>query len=69
MDKISLKNFRRFTELKNIENKGITFLVGPNNSGKSSITKAFWLLGTINWRKIPRFIFFDEPDTNDDNID
>jgi predicted ATPase len=40
MNKIGFKNFRRFKELKGIEFSGVTFLVGRNNSGKSTLVKA-----------------------------
>jgi predicted ATP-dependent endonuclease of OLD family len=68
MDKIFIRNFRRLTNLNGIENKGITFLVGPNNSGKSSVTKAIWLTHDIDWKTLPAFIFFDEEDINDNNL-
>lgn len=44
MNKIGFKNFRRFTDFKPIEFKGITFLVGRNNSGKSTLVKALLLI-------------------------
>lgn len=44
MNKIGLTNFRRFNLLKPIEYKGITFLVGRNNSGKSTLVKALLLI-------------------------
>ena len=44
MTKIGFKNFRKFEEFPTIELGGCTFLVGPNNSGKSSFLKAFMLL-------------------------
>ncbi|MBL7766297.1 MAG: AAA family ATPase [Chitinophagaceae bacterium] len=44
MNKIGFKNFRRFKELKDLEYKGITFLVGRNNSGKSTLVKALILI-------------------------
>jgi predicted ATPase len=36
---ISVKNFRVFKELTHFEIRPLTFLIGPNNSGKSSFTK------------------------------
>jgi len=36
---ISVKNFRVFKELTQFEIRPLTFLIGPNNSGKSSFTK------------------------------
>ncbi len=44
MNKIGFKNFRRFIEFKPIEFNNITFLVGRNNSGKSTLVKAFLLI-------------------------
>lgn len=38
--KIGFKNFRRFKDFPMIELGGCTFLVGPNNSGKSTLLKA-----------------------------
>ena len=40
MMKIGFKNFRRFVDFPMIELGGCTFLVGPNNSGKSTLLKA-----------------------------
>lgn len=45
MKAISFKNFRNFEELPLLEfGKGVTFLVGQNNAGKSTLTKACRLL-------------------------
>ena len=44
MNKIGFKNFRRFIEFEPIEYKGLTFLVGRNNSGKSTLVKAVILV-------------------------
>lgn len=41
---ISLNNFRVFKEKTKLEICPITYLIGPNSSGKSSILKAFLLL-------------------------
>lgn len=43
INKLKLTNFKAFKHLE-IEMKPITILVGPNNSGKSSILQAFLLL-------------------------
>lgn len=48
--KIGFKNFKKFQDFPMIELSPITFLVGPNNSGKSSFIKALTLLMT-NLRK------------------
>ena len=42
--KIGFKNFKKFQDFPMIELAPITFLVGPNNSGKSSFIKAFTFL-------------------------
>lgn len=42
--KIGFKNFKKFKDFPMIELAPITFLVGPNNSGKSSFIKALTLL-------------------------
>lgn len=42
--KISLHNFRGFKKVENIPLAPLTFLVGPNNSGKSSIFDAILLI-------------------------
>ncbi len=42
--KFGLKNFRVFKDMTEFEFAPITVLTGPNNSGKSSIIKAFLLL-------------------------
>lgn len=41
---ITLENFRAFSKPTRFELRPITLLVGPNNSGKSSVTKALSLL-------------------------
>jgi len=43
LDKISLKNFKAFKEAE-IEVKPVTILVGPNNSGKSSLIQSILLI-------------------------
>lgn len=45
MHTINFKNFRRFDKLENpIELSGITFFVGGNNAGKSTVVKAMMLM-------------------------
>jgi AAA15 family ATPase/GTPase len=44
MKKISIKNFRVFKDQQEMEFKPITILVGPNNSGKSTIFKSLKLI-------------------------
>ncbi len=50
MKKFGIENFRVFKDFQEIEIKPITFLVGPNNSGKSSIFKALKFAGPIQKR-------------------
>lgn len=44
MNKIGFQNFRRFLDFKPIEYRGISFLVGRNNAGKSTLVKALLLI-------------------------
>jgi predicted ATPase len=44
MKKVGFKNFRRFQDFPALEYDGITFLVGRNNAGKSTLVKALLLL-------------------------
>lgn len=44
MKKVAINNFRKIKENWELELDPITFLVGTNNSGKSSILKALILL-------------------------
>lgn len=44
MNKIGFQNFRRFQDFPPMECGPITFLVGRNNSGKSTLVKAFMLV-------------------------
>lgn len=47
MRKLGLTNFRKFKKLNPLEIGGVTFLVGENNSGKSTFTKAAILLSNF----------------------
>jgi predicted ATP-dependent endonuclease of OLD family len=42
--KVGFNNFRRFLEFDPLEYRGVTFLVGRNNSGKSTLVKALLLI-------------------------
>lgn len=53
---ISFVNFRRFQNFKPIEYSGITFLVGRNNAGKSTLVKALLLID--NYFKSGQFVSF-----------
>ena len=44
MEAIGFKNFRRFENLEPLQLGGVNFFVGGNNSGKSTVVKAFMLL-------------------------
>lgn len=58
MNKIGFKNFRRFLEFEPIELGKITFLVGKNNSGKSTLVKAILLLNDfLRTKKVDLFSF------------
>ena len=61
MDSISFTNFRRFADFPNLIFKPITFLVGGNNSGKSTLIKAIILcldnLRTMRRGSWPTFDF------------
>lgn len=43
MNTIGFKNFRRFANFPEMDINGVTCLVGPNNSGKSTVVKAMML--------------------------
>lgn len=58
MNKIGFKNFRRFLNFQPIELKGITFLVGRNNAGKSSLVKALLLVNNfLKTNQVKNFSF------------
>ena len=47
MKSLGFRNFRKFENLAPLELGGVTFLVGENNSGKSTFTKGALLLGNF----------------------
>lgn len=49
--KIGIQNFRTFKDYTEFEIRPLTVLIGPNNSGKSSLTK-FILLLKNGWEKL-----------------
>ena len=62
MDSITFKNFRKFKEETTFELNNINILVGPNNSGKSTLTKGLrlYLYNIQNLKVAKRFKpFFD----------
>ncbi len=68
MSKIGFRNFRRFTEFKPIEFNALTFLVGRNNSGKSTLVKALLLI--IDYLKADNLktLSFNQNNVEDVNI-
>ncbi|SEJ41762.1 AAA domain-containing protein, putative AbiEii toxin, Type IV TA system [Dyadobacter koreensis] len=68
MNKIGFKNFRRFTEFQPIDLSGLTFLVGKNNSGKSTLVKALLLI--IDYLKADNLktLSFNQKNIEDVNI-
>lgn len=68
MNKIGFKNFRRFQNFEPINYKGITFLVGKNNSGKSTLVKA--LLLVVDYLKADKIgsFSFNQNNIEDVNI-
>lgn len=58
MNKIGFKNFRRFTDFPDLEYGPITFLVGRNNAGKSTLVKALLLINNyLRSRNIDKLDF------------
>jgi len=66
MNKIGFKNFRRFIDFEPIIYKDITFLVGRNNSGKSTLVKAFILI--IDYLKSENVRTFSFSKTNIEDV-
>jgi len=68
MKQIGFKNFRRFEDFPTIDLGEITFLVGKNNSGKSTLVKAILLIiDYFKNQKIGTFAF-DGKVLNDANV-
>jgi len=68
--KFGISNFRVFKEMNNFEIAPITFLTGPNSSGKSSIIKAIQLFkDNSKGEMIPYKLSFDDNDSKLDNIE
>lgn len=58
MFKVGVKNFRQFQELNPLEIIPITFLVGRNNSGKSTLVKAIILMNNyLSSNNLGKFSF------------
>ena len=62
MKQIGFKNFKRFRNLEPVELGGISILVGPNNSGKSTVVKALILV--LNFLQKNRYDWFDFDGSN-----
>jgi AAA15 family ATPase/GTPase len=58
MNKIGVENFRRFRQKQELEYGNITFFVGRNNSGKSSVVKALLLVYRLLKLDNPKKISF-----------
>ena len=68
MKKIGFSNFRKFTHFNEIELGDITYLVGKNNSGKSTLVKAILLINAyLKSSNIKEFSFGNNV-LNDANI-
>jgi AAA15 family ATPase/GTPase len=61
MKAISLKNFKRFKSLQRFEFGGITYVVGKNNAGKSTLAKAILLV--VQYLKSGQLALFQLSDT------
>ncbi len=66
MKKIGFKNFRKFVDFPITEYGPITFLVGRNNSGKSTLVKALLLIN--NYFKSESSSFIDFGNLDDLNV-
>jgi len=68
MNKIGFQNFRRFDNFQPIEYKDVTFLVGRNNSGKSTLVKALLLIIDYLKSEDVRIFSFSKTNIEDVNI-
>lgn len=62
MKTIGLKNFRRYKDLQTLDLGPITFFVGENNAGKSTIVKAILSLNEYTNTNNNYFRYFDKVD-------
>jgi predicted ATPase len=65
---IGLFNFRRFGDFQEIKMKGITYFVGKNNSGKSTVVKALILVLDYLQNQQGKTFSFAKSSLNDANI-
>lgn len=68
MFKIGATNFRKFQHLAPVEIRPITFFVGRNNSGKSSVVKAIMLLNNYLTGKTLSTFSFGNNLSNETNV-
>lgn len=68
MNSIGFKNFRRFVNFDPLEYGNITFLVGKNNSGKSTLVKAVLLLNSFLKSNRVDYLSFGSDVLNNANI-
>jgi len=68
MSKIGFQNFRRFIDFKPLEYRDITFLVGRNNAGKSTMVKALLLVNDFLKSKSIKSFSFGNNILEDTNI-
>jgi len=68
MFKIGATNFRKFRHLDPIDIRPITFFVGRNNSGKSSVVKAIMLLNNYLTSKTLNKFSFGNNISNETNV-
>ena len=68
MKSIGFKNFRKFVEFPELEMSEMTFLVGANNSGKSTLVKSILLI--LDYLRVQQRdkMHFDKNTLNDINI-
>lgn len=67
MNKIGFKNFRRFKDFPAIDLAPITFFVGENNAGKSTVVKGMLALSDFLNSFREQFLFIDRNPENNKN--
>ena len=65
---IGFKNFRRFKEFPQLDFGNITYMVGRNNSGKSTMVKALLLVMDYLQNQLDDTFSFDNKVLEDANI-
>ena len=69
MEKITITNFRKIKETWELELAPVTFLVGTNNSGKSSVLKALMLIDDFGSSKNHFILKFNGNNSRNHKID